>query len=314
MKFIFGPVPSRRLGNSLGIDLIPFKTCSFDCIYCQLGTTTTKTISRKEYIPIKAILSELKEVLNKKRPIDYLTLSGSGEPTLNSRIGEIIREIRKLTKIRIAVLTNSSLLFQEKVREELKEADLVIPSLDSAVQSTFEQINRPFKGLHIEQIIDGIRLFNQDFKGNVYLEIMLVKGINDTRAEVKRLADAIQEINPAKVQLNTVVRPPAEDSAQPVTENELEAVKKMLGGRAEIISEYDKKQIVAYKIKTESEIIKLVQRRPTTLTDLSNSLGIHPAEAVKYIEALTQKGLIGYKKYGKEKFYRAHHREVKCLS
>jgi len=314
MKFIFGPVPSRRLGNSLGIDLIPFKTCSFDCIYCQLGTTTTRTISRKEYIPVEAILSELKEVLNKKRPIDYLTLSGSGEPTLNSRIGEIIREIKKLTTIPIAVLTNSSLLFQEKVREELKEADLVIPSLDSAVQSTFEQINRPFKVLHIEQIIDGIRLFNQDFKGNVYLEIMLVKGINDTRAEVKRLADAIQEINPAKVQLNTVVRPPAEDSAQPVTENELEAVKKMLGGRAEIISEYDKKQLVVYKIKTESEIMKLVLRRPTTLTDLSNSLGIHPTEASKYIEALTQKGLIGCKKYGKEIFYRAHHLGAKCLS
>ncbi len=307
MKFIFGPVPSRRLGNSLGIDLIPFKTCSFDCIYCQLGTTTTRTISRKEYIPIKAILSELKEVLNKKRPIDYLTLSGSGEPTLNSRIGEIIREIKKLTTIPIAVLTNSSLLFQEKVREELKGADLVIPSLDSAVQSTFEQINRPFKVLHIEQIIDGIRLFNQDFKGNVYLEIMLVKGINDTRAEVKRLADAIKEINPAKVQLNTVVRPPAEDSAQPVTENELKAVKKMLGGRAEIISEYDRREFSGYKIEAENEIIKLVQRRPVTLTDISNSLGIHPAKAVKYIEALTQKGLIGYKKYGKEIFYRAHH-------
>ncbi len=314
MKYIFGPVPSRRLGSSLGIDLIPFKTCSFNCIYCQLGRTTTRTISRKEYTPVKAILSELKEALRRKRPIDNLTLSGSGEPTLNSRLGKIIREIRKLTTLPLAVLTNGSLLFQEKVREELKGADLVIPSLDSAVQSTFEQINRPFKGLHIDQIIDGIRVFSQDFKGNIYLEIMMIKGINDAQAEVKRLAEALSGINPAKVQLNTVVRPPVESSARPLTITEMKAIKEMLGNRAEIISEYDRTEFSGYEIEAESEIIKLVLRRPATLTDLSNSLGIHPAEAVKYIETLTQKGLIGYKEYGKEKFYRAYPRKVKCLS
>jgi wyosine [tRNA(Phe)-imidazoG37] synthetase (radical SAM superfamily) len=308
MKYIFGPVPSRRLGNSLGIDLIPFKTCSFDCIYCQLGKTTTRTISRKEYIPVKAILSELKEILKEKRSPDYLTLSGSGEPTLNSGIGKLIQEIKKLTSLPIAVLTNGSLLFREKVRQELKGADLIIPSLDSAVQSTFEQINRPFKSLNIEQIIEGIRFFRQDFKGNIYLEIMLVKGINDTPTELKRLADAIQEIRPTKVQLNTVVRPPAEDFAQPLIKDEMQAVKDKLGERVEIISEYDRRQIGAHKTETESEIIKLVRRRPVTLTDISNSLGIHPAEAAKYIETLTRKGLIGYRKYGKEKFYRVHHR------
>jgi wyosine [tRNA(Phe)-imidazoG37] synthetase (radical SAM superfamily) len=311
MKYIFGPVPSRRLGNSLGIDLIPFKTCSFDCIYCQLGRTTVRTITRKEYIPVKAILSELKEVLRENRPPDYLTLSGSGEPSLNSRIGKLIQEIKKHTTLPIAVLTNGSLLFQETVREELKGADLLIPSLDSAVQSTFKRINRPFKGLHIEQIIEGIRLFRQDFRGELHLEIMLVKGINDTPTELKRLADAIQEIKPTKVQLNTVVRPPAEDSARPLTKDEMQAVKDMIGERVEIISEYDRRQLGAHKTETESEIIKLVRRRPVTLTDLSNSLGIHPAEAAKYIETLTQKGLIGYKKYGKEKFYRVHHRRGK---
>ncbi len=314
MKYIFGPVPSRRLNNSLGIDLIPLKTCSFNCVYCQLGRTTARTIGRKEYIPVEAILSELKEVLARKIPIDYLTLSGSGEPTLNSRIGKVIQEIKKLTTLPIAVITNSSLLFQETVREELKGADLVIPSLDSAVQSTFEQINRPSKGLHIEQIIEGIRLFNQDYKGNVFLEILLVKDINDTQTELKRLADAIKEINPDKVQLNTIVRPPAEDSARPLTMDEMQAVKDMLGNRAELISEYNKAEFHAHNIETENEIIRLVQRRPITLTELSNSLGIHPAEAAKYIEALTQQGLIGYMKYGKEKFYRAHNRKVKCLS
>lgn len=311
MKYIFGPVPSRRLGNSLGIDLIPFKTCSFDCIYCQLGRTTVRTITRKEYIPVKAILSELKEVLRENPSPDYLTLSGSGEPSLNSGIGKLIQEIKKLTPLPIAILTNSSLLLQEKVREELKGADLLIPSLDSAVQSTFKRINRPFNGLHIEQIIEGISLFRQDFRGELHLEIMLVKSINDTPTELKRLANAIQEINPTKVQLNTVVRPPAEDSARPLTKDEMQAVKDMIGERVEIISEYDRRQLGAHKTETESEIIKLVRRRPVTLTDLSNSLGIHPAEAAKYIETLTRKGLIGYRKYGKEKFYRVHHRKGK---
>ncbi|UCD84805.1 MAG: radical SAM protein [Deltaproteobacteria bacterium] len=310
MKYIFGPVPSRRLGNSLGVDLIPFKTCSFDCIYCQLGKTNNKTISRKEYIPVNTIISELKKVLTSVKPIDYLTISGSGEPTLNSRIGKIIREIKKITALPVAVLTNSSLLSQENVREKLKKADLLIPSLDSAIQSTFEQINRPFKGLRIEQIINGIKLFSKDFQGNMFLEIMLVKGINDSTAEIKRLAEAVREINPDKVQLNTIVRPPAERTAKPLTETELNSIKDLIGERVEIVSKQTIRQVSTIMMETESEIIKIVCRRPTTLSDLSNSLGIKPAETAKYIDALTQKGLIEYKLHGKEIFYQAYRREI----
>jgi wyosine [tRNA(Phe)-imidazoG37] synthetase (radical SAM superfamily) len=165
-KYIFGPVPSRRLGRSLGVDLVPYKTCTFDCIYCDLGRTTHKTVSRQSYVPPEEIQGELElylSVLDKKP--DYITLSGSGEPTLNTNVGEIIRKIKKITSTPAAVLTNGSLLSMDGVREDLSEADVVLPSLDAITPALFEYINRPHPSLGIEDIISGLIQFRKQYQG-----------------------------------------------------------------------------------------------------------------------------------------------------
>jgi len=179
-KYIFGPVPSRRLGRSLGVDLVPYKTCTFDCIYCDLGRTTRKTTSRQSYVPPEEIQGELEFSLSvlEKKP-DYITLSGSGEPTLNTNIGEIIQRIKEITSIPIAILTNSSLFSLDEVRSDLSEADLVLPSLDAITPALFEYINRPALSLKIEEIISGLIQFRKQYRGQIWLEVLFCRGVND---------------------------------------------------------------------------------------------------------------------------------------
>lgn len=289
---IYGPVPSRRLGFSLGIDIIPFKTCSFNCIYCQLGPTLKKTIQRKEYFPPSEILSRIKKVLNRGQRIDYITFSGSGEPTLNSAVGKLIQEIKKITTIPVAVLTNSSLLSIKSVRKALKASDLVVPSLDAAAQEIFTKINRPYPSLKIDQIIEGLSEFRKEFRGSIWLEIMLVKGINDSPSHLKKLKDAMVKINPDKVQLNTVIRPPAVKYARPLNREELEKIRKILGNRCEIIAEFDKKERSLPSVDLEGAIFSLVKRRPVTLSDMTASLGKNKSEIIKYLNFLLDKGKI----------------------
>jgi wyosine [tRNA(Phe)-imidazoG37] synthetase (radical SAM superfamily) len=297
MRSIYGPVPSRRLGLSLGIDLIPYKICSFDCIYCQLGRTTKKTIERDEYFPKDSILKELKDWNGEA---DYITFSGSGEPTLNSRIGEMIEEVKQMKDIPIAVLTNSSLFFKEEVREELKYADLIVPSLDAVTKETFERINRPHKEITVEKIIDGLKKFRKIFDGEIWVEVMLVKGINDGLKEMERMADVIEDINVERIQLNTVIRPPCED-VNPLNEDGMMEICKILGEKTEIISKFDIKRSKTYKKGIEDEIIELLRRRPCTMDDISNSLGIHRNEVVKYVEALKSK--IKMKNHGDKRYF-----------
>jgi wyosine [tRNA(Phe)-imidazoG37] synthetase (radical SAM superfamily) len=186
-KMIYGPVPSRRLGISLGLDIIPFKTCSYDCIYCQLGRTTEQTLERRSYVTISSLINQLKEVLELNEEIDYITFSGSGEPTLNQDIGEMIRKVKELTCIPVAVLTNGSLLWEERVRKNLSYADLVVPSLDAVSEEVFRRVNRPASGLSIEKVLRGLESFTWSFKGKIYLEVMLVKGMNDSEEEIVKL-------------------------------------------------------------------------------------------------------------------------------
>ncbi|MDI6859045.1 MAG: radical SAM protein [Methanocellales archaeon] len=288
-RHIFGPVPSRRLGFSLGVDIIPYKTCSFDCVYCQLGRTTNKTIQRRGYVPKQLIISELKDYLVEDRDkVDYITFSGSGEPTLNSKIGEMIGEIKQMTDIPTAVLTNGSLLFEVEVRDGLRNADLVLPSLDAVTQNIFERVNRPHEGLVTEKIIEGLKKFRKEFDNEIWLEVMLVKGINDDMGEVERMADIINKINPDKIQLNTVVRPPSEPLAMPVYANEMRKICRMLGEKAEIITPRARRAMKAYEKDIENRILTLLERRPCTLEDISTVLGINRNEAVKYLEVLEE--------------------------
>ncbi|MFQ6069212.1 MAG: radical SAM protein [Candidatus Aminicenantales bacterium] len=300
---IYGPVPSRRLGFSLGIDIIPFKTCSFNCVYCQLGRTPQKTINRKEYFPSSEVLSQIKHTLHSGTRIDYITFSGSGEPTLNSKIGHMIREIKKMTTIPVAVLTNSSLLDLKSVRKALRAADLVVPSLDAANQKIFAYVNRPHPSLRIEKIIECLKQFRQQFKGSIWLEIMLVKGVNDSASHIKELKEAIDAIDPDKVQLNTVIRPPAEKFAAALSVKEMDKIKKAIGGKCEIIAEFNKKEQKPPAENLKALIFSIIQRRPMTLSELSSSLGKHRNEIIKYLNFLLEEGKIKIVIHKGQKYY-----------
>lgn len=289
---IYGPVPSRRLGFSLGIDIIPYKTCTLDCIYCQLGPTTKKTTQQKEYFASREILSQIKKALASGKHIDYITFSGSGEPTLNKALGNLIREIKKTTSIPVAVLTNGSLFSRKNVRKALLEADLVAPSLDAVIQEIFTRISRPHPSLNVKEIIEGLKEFRKEFKGSIWVEIMLVKGVNDSPSHLKKLKRIIEDIKPEKVQLNTVIRPPSEKSARPLSLKELEKIKKILGEKCEIIAEFAKKEQISPSDNLEETILSMIKRRPVTLSDISVSLGKHQNEILKYLNFLLEDGKI----------------------
>lgn len=305
MSYIFGPVPSRRLGFSLGVDVIPLKVCSYNCIYCQLGRTTRKTMHRDEYVPVAPVVEELQNVLSMGQRIDYITFSGSGEPTLHAQIGEIIRAVKGMTSIPVAVLTNGSLLCLKKVREDLSAADLVVPSMDAISEEVFRRINRPHGRLRIEAVLGGLKAFRRDFQGKVWLEIMLVKGVNDHPEEIERMARVAAEIGPDRIQLNTVVRPPAEASARPLTMEEMEWIRDQMGERAEVIAAFQRREQSAYRADMEQAILAMVARRPVTLRDLSSSLGLHPNEVIKYVEVLEEAGRVRSVGFGEERYYEA---------
>jgi len=289
---VFGPVASRRLGFSLGLDLVPFKTCTLDCVYCQLGRTTHKIIERKGYISEEQLLSQLERVLSERRRIDHITLSGSGEPTLNSKIGRIIKSVKGITSIPVAVLTNGTLFSQEGVRDELMNADVVIPSLDAASQEVFEAVNRPTEGLSVERIIEGQKAFREEYHGQLWLEVMLVKGLNDTPEELERIRQAIREISPERVQLNSVVRPPAEEFARPVADERLEEIQRFLGDGCEVIAQGGRRVQSLFDGGIEEAITQILRRRPATAEEIASSLGLHPNVIRKQILTLERKGKV----------------------
>ena len=302
MNYIYGPVPSRRLGFSLGVDIIPHKNCTIDCIYCQLGRTTRKRVKRKSFARGEDIIEEISKSVSAGHDIDFITFSGSGEPTLNSDIGRLIHEVKKITSIPVAVLTNGTLLFQEDVQRDLIEADVVLPSLDAASQEVFKRVNRPHHSLRIERVMDGLKSFRRRYKGLVWLEIMLIKGFNDDRQELSRMKKAISEIRPDKVYLNTVSRPPSEIYAEPLSPAEMIAVKNYLDGNCEVIAEFHKKRSPEGK-DLEGSIIEMTKRRSLTVTDIADVLGISEMNAESILGRLVAGGTVTEKQYGTKNYY-----------
>jgi len=239
MKYIYGPVKSRRLGLSLGLSLTPYKVCNLDCVYCQLGSTKEKNTQRTEYVKIEEVLGEFKSWLlqnpQKAAELDFVTLSGLGEPTLNINIGYLITQIRKLCNAHIAVITNSTLLNDPQVRLEVCAADLIVPSLDAIRQDVFEKIDRPAAGIKIEEIIEGLVALRKEFRGKIWLEVMLVDGFNDTLPQIKEFRDIVERINPDKIQLNSPIRSTADGNILPADKKKLEKFRDILGEKAEII-------------------------------------------------------------------------------
>ncbi|MDY0060487.1 MAG: radical SAM protein [Myxococcota bacterium] len=293
LRHLYGPVPSRRLGHSLGIDLIPYKTCSYDCLYCQLGRTTERTCARRETVPPAELLAELRQKLAQGPPPDYLGLAGAGEPTLYSRLGELIVGIKRLTDIPVAVLTNGSLLWQPAVRQSLQEADLVLPSLDAGDEETFQRVNRPDAEVTFSRLIDGLVTFRQEFRGPVWLEVFLLPGINDSPASLDRIAAHARRIAPTRVQLNTVARPPAEPEAHAATADALAAACQHFDGLAEVIAETSLAgpELALDSPELEARIVALLARRPCTVQGIAAGLGLAPNEVLKALERLDSRGL-----------------------
>jgi len=288
--YIYGPVPSRRLGRSLGVDLAPFKTCTYDCIYCQLGRTTLKTCERKEWVPIDDVLSQVKSALPSNP--DYITISGSGEPTLHSGIGDVINGIKQMTDIPVAVLTNGSLLWDDDLVSALMNADLVTPSLDAYDQETFEYVNKPHRDISFEKMVSGLVEFRRAFPRKIWLEVFLLDGVTGTVPGVEKLAKIVEMIDPDRIQLNTVARPPAESYAIAVPMVMMEQFVEVFGDNCEVITHFSGTHKTSDFDTRRQQVLDLLMRRPCTLEDISNGLGLHRNEVLKYVEELTSEGSI----------------------
>ncbi len=300
---IFGPVPSRRLGYSLGVDILPLKTCNLNCVYCELGRTNRETNRRKAWVGADVILPEIERALKNTGRIDFITFSGSGEPTLNTELGTMIRAIKKMTPIPVAVITNGTLLWLPEVRNDVAEADLVLPSLDAASRVAFKKINRPHGTLELEKIIDGLVAFRHEYNGPIWLEILLARGFNDNPEEIDALVQAVRRIQPDKVQLNTVVRPPAEADIKPLSHAELVALQRKFGDRAEVIAHFEAGRQMNQSQDVEAEVCALCARRPVTLDEIVTSLGFSKDEVDRAIAALVFDGRLAALPHGRKVYY-----------
>lgn len=305
-KYLYGPVPSRRLGLSLGIDIVPFKVCTLDCVYCQLGKTPMTTIERKEYIPIELVLDELKKALADGLKADYITVAGSGEPTLNSRLGELIEGIKKHSDIPVAILTNGTLLYREDVRADCIKADVVMPSLDAGDEQTFQKINRPNDIISIEKLISGLCKFRKEFAGQIWLEVFVVEGINTGDRQISGIRDAIKLINPDKIHLNTAVRPTANPNITRLSPVKLCEIANLLGPNCEVVAEFstdrnitsnehrfgDTQESYAVMKRKAESLLSMLKRRPCSLNDICSGMDITHNEAIKHISDLQHRRLV----------------------
>jgi wyosine [tRNA(Phe)-imidazoG37] synthetase (radical SAM superfamily) len=288
-KYLFGPVPSRRLGMSLGIDLVPKKVCSLDCVYCEVGPTTKLTLERKEYILYDKVTAELKDYFSGNPEPDFLTFSGSGEPTLNKRLGDVLEFVKSIKPhIPVAVLTNGTLLYDETVRSELLKADVVLPSLDAAIESSFRKINQPVPGLNMRSYIQGLVDFRKEYSGEIWLEILIIPGYNNNKENLEALKAAFKKIKPERIQLNTLDRPGNLSELKAANRKELqEIVDYWKLGNVEIIAAApERKEVKSYRKDMESAILGTISRRPCTLDDLTRILGLHVNEINKYLDVL----------------------------
>lgn len=305
-KYLFGPVPSRRLGMSLGVDLVPHKVCTLNCVYCECGPTTNLTLKRKEYVPYNTVIKELHQYLKNNTSPDYITFSGSGEPTLNSRIGEVLDHIKKnYSAIPVAVLTNSTLFSEQRVRKEILNADIVLPSLDAASDKCFRKINRPFHKLNIEEYIQGLADFRKEYSGKIWLEVFILPGYNNNIEELKLLKTAFSKIKPDNIQINTLDRPGTVASLKAASKSELQKIVDVWGlNNVEIIAAApERKQIKSYREDIESAILETISRRPCTLEDLAEILGLHINEINKYLDVLESDNKIKTAKQPRGIFY-----------
>lgn len=304
-KYLYGPVPSRRLGLSLGVDIVPLKICTLDCIYCQLGRSSNKTVERSEYLPIKPVLEELTEKISDGLTADFITIAGSGEPTLNSQLGKLLDAIRKISSIPLAIITNGTLFYREDVRRDCAKADVVLPSLDAGDEETFRKINRPHADISIEKLVSGLEAFRRQFTGQIWLEVFLVADVNTGNRQIDAIKALIKRIAPDKVHLNTAVRPTAESGLTKIAAQRLEAIAAQLGDSCEIAADFTAIHPSVDARTSAEDAFSMLKRRPCSVEDISAGLSIAPNLAAKYLGLLQQQGRIESYQQNAVLFFRA---------
>ena len=294
-KYLFGPIPSRRLGMSLGVDLVPKKVCSLDCVYCEVGKTTKLSLSRKEYINSDCIKDELKHYFENNPAPDFITITASGEPTLNLHLGEIIQFVKQSNPdVSVAVITNGTLLHDEEVRAALMYADLLLPSLDAATDEVFKKINRPAENLNVDDCTQGLIALCNEFKGKIWLEVFTLPGYNDHESELDELKKIIVQINPDSIQLNTLDRPGTVPNLRGASREELQRVVDYWQlNNVEIIAKpKQSEKAQSYRKDSKSAIIETISRRPCTIDDLIEMLGLNKNEINAHLTSLDSEGQI----------------------
>ncbi|MGE0755948.1 MAG: radical SAM protein [Pirellulaceae bacterium] len=286
MQYVYGPVLSRRLGQSLGVDPVPFKTCNWNCVYCQLGRTSPPVAERQYFVPVDDVVADVARVLQQPTPpaIDWITFAGSGEPTLHAGLGQILRDLKALTPLPIAVITNGSLLYRADVRDELRVADAVMPSVDAGSERLYRQITRPVQSLDFDEFIAGIVAFREQYRGQLWVEVMLVQGLNDSAAALRDLAQVLRRIRPDAIHLNSPVRPPCEPWVQPVDEAGLARAQELLGTAATVVSPAAGRYQLAAGDDILEAILAAIARHPTREQELIEAL--RPRDLAEIEEAL----------------------------
>ncbi len=291
MRYVYGPVPSRRLGRSLGIDPIPLKTCNWNCIYCQLGRTAPLTCERREYIPREAILDEIEACLRcyPHESIDFVTIVGSGEPTLHSGLGWMIRQVKSLTDLPVAVITNGSLLRYPEVRQELLAADVLLPTLDAGDEILYRRINRPLPHLDFTGHLEGLIAFRDMYRGDLWVEVMLIKDMNDTLSALQQIAEALQRVAPDQIHINRPTRPPCETRVQPPDEESLLRAQAILGSRSRVIEFVNGGFDLSGCENLVEAVLSIVTRHPMREDELIRALADwKPGEESQILEDLAR--------------------------
>jgi wyosine [tRNA(Phe)-imidazoG37] synthetase (radical SAM superfamily) len=307
-KHVYGPVPSRRFGLSLGVDLVPHKTCCYDCTYCQLGKTTDLTVERRDFYPVEQVLSDVESALTNGPVPDVITLAGSGEPTLYASLGKLLDGIRGLTDCPVLLLTNGGLLFRDDVAEQARKVDLFGPSLDACDPETFRRINRPHSSIDYDRMLEGLRAATWAHPGKIQLEVMLAAGINDSEESIASLAAKIGTIKADSVDINTPVRPVPERSVVPCSKSVLERAREVFGARARIIAGYSGRSVRAEPGKGNAgRILELLSRRPCTVEDIHTALGVHRNEIIKILVREKAAGRIEERPGKEETYYFSRH-------
>ncbi|MGA9751783.1 MAG: radical SAM protein [Acidobacteriota bacterium] len=302
---VYGPVPSRRLGLSLGVDLVPFKVCPYDCIYCQLGPTRRLTTQREAFFPVEGLVEEVKRALERGPRPDVITLAGSGEPTLYTPLGGLIQALKAVTDIPVVLLTNGALFGDPALRREAALADRVLPSLDAGDEGFFRYVNRPHESLTLESVVAGLEVFRREYAGPIWLEVMVLAGLTDREPRPRLIAEQARRIGPDRIHLNTPVRPSALGPEAMAEPERLEELCALFTPTAEVVADFTPARASRGRGDNDLQkgLLELLSRRPCTMEDAAAGLGAAPNEVVKALAALEAAGRVGSRVHGQRRFY-----------